>query len=77
MKIPFIKFDGKSKDEKDLQKKISQEAVSIARKAMIHQLNNKDIDKLEHYYKIYFEKYPDTEREARSKDRIKKLRTMV
>ena len=77
MKIPFIKFDGKSKDEKDLQKKISQEAGAIARKAMIHQLNSKDVDKLEHYYKIYFEKYPDIDRESRAKDRIKKLRTMI
>ena len=75
MKIPF--FDGKTKEEKELQKKISQEAGSIARKAMTRTLKTSDIDKLEHLYEIYFKKFPDNERELNSKIRIKKLRTMI
>lgn len=77
MKIPFIKVDGRSSEEKQLQKVIQKEAWTISKKAMMRTLKSSDVDKLEKLYKKYFEKYPDAERQLNSEIRIRKLRQII
>lgn len=61
--------------KKDLHKQITKKAWEIS-KSILH-LKFSQINELEKLYIQYFALYPDAKGEANSKDRIKKLKTMV
>ena len=79
MENPFSKiFSGtKDKDKEKLEQQISSKAWDISKKCAIGKMTNKDILELELLYNNYFKKYPNIKQEESSRDRIKKLKTMV
>jgi hypothetical protein len=76
---PFklLKSDAKSPEEKAFHSRIQKEAENIVGKVLTGRLKKEDVDSLEATYKEYFNKWPDSDREARSMDRIRKLRNNI
>lgn len=72
-----LKTDGKTSEETELQKKISDQALIITKKVLSRKLLQKDIDDLEVLYKKYFKKYPDVAREESANKRIRQLKIMI
>lgn len=73
----LFKADGKTPEQKKMQKDIAKYVFKLTSLAIRGKLSNNDIDVLQKKYDNYFNKFPNVDSEESSKDKIAKLRAFV